>query len=83
MGHHFTQRQCIQALLKIGFTDVSTRRSKHLKYSPSGNSIINVGPNMRPFITIPKHDFYCQDAIVREIDRLCGEEMKQRFLDNL
>lgn len=83
MGYSFTQQECIRALLKIGFTDASKRRGKHYKYRPPSHCNKNFGENVRPFITIPKHQFYCQDAIVREIVRLCGEKMKQKFLENL
>jgi len=83
MGYNFSQQQCIKALLKIGFTDASKRRGKHHKYKPPEINRKNFAGKVRPFITVPKHDFYCQDAIVREIVKLCGEEMKQRFLENL
>jgi hypothetical protein len=83
MGYSFSQQQCIKALLKIGFTDASKRRAKHYKYKPPDNCGDKFEQNIRPFITVPKHDFYCQDAIVGEIVRLCGEKMKQKFLDNL
>lgn len=83
MGYNFTQKQCIRALLKIGFTDASKRRAKHFKYKPPENCINRYQIDIRPFITVPKHKFYCQDAIVSEIARLCGEEIKQKFLDNL
>jgi len=32
---------------------------------------------------VPRHDFYCQDAIVAEIEKLCGKEMADKFLANL
>lgn len=86
MSYSFTQKQCIRALIKIGFTDASKRRAKHFKYKPPlecDECIKKFQRNIRPFITVPKHDFYCQDEIVKEVDNLCGEEMKQRFLDNL
>jgi hypothetical protein len=83
MGYNFTQQQCIRALLKIGFTDASKRRAKHFKYKPPSSCTKNFDENVRPFITVPKHDFYCQDAIVREVATLCGEEMKQKFLESI
>ena len=83
MGYNFTQKQCIKSLLKIGFTDASKRRSKHYKYKLPKNCNINYKGNIKPFVTVPKHKFFCQNAIVDEINRLCGEGMKQRFLDNL
>jgi len=83
MGYDFTQKQCIKALLKIGFTDASKRRSKHFKYRPSEKYLNNFQRNTRPFITVPKHNFFCQEAIVNEIGKMCGEEIKQEFLKNL
>jgi len=83
MGYDFTQKQCVKALLKIGFTDASKRRGKHFKYRPSEKCINNYPGSVRPFITIPKHNFFCQDAIVKEIGKICGEAIKQEFLKNL
>jgi len=83
MGYDFTQRQCIKALLKIGFTDASKRRGKHLKFRPPEKCVNNYKENIKPFITVPKHKFFCQDAIVNEISKICGEETKQEFLKNL
>jgi len=83
MGYDFTQKECIRALLKVGFTDATKRGSKHYKYKPPEECDANCDGNIRPFITVPRHQFYCQDAIVREISKLCGEGIKQRFLDNL
>ena len=83
MGYDFTQKQCIRALLKIGFTDASKRRAKHYKYKPPEKYLQSFQGDIRPFITVPKHNFFCQDAIVGEIGKICGEEMKQGFLKNL
>lgn len=83
MGYSFSQKQCIKALLKIGFTDASKRRGKHFKFKPPDECLVGKNPNTRPFITVPKHVFYCQDAIVREVGNLCGEQKKQEFLNNL
>ncbi|PIR12934.1 hypothetical protein COV49_03775 [Candidatus Falkowbacteria bacterium CG11_big_fil_rev_8_21_14_0_20_39_10] len=83
MGYNFTQKQCIKALLKIGFTDASKRRGKHFKYKPPQKYFNNYNGNIKPFITVPKHKFFCQDAIVSEIGKLCGKEMEQKFLENL
>jgi len=83
MGYSFSQKQCIRALLAIGFIDASKRRAKHFKYKPPEKCLVNFTGNIKPFITVPKHKFFCQDAIVSEIQKLCGEEMKQNFLNNL
>jgi hypothetical protein len=82
MGYDFTQKQCIRALLRIGFTDASKRGGKHFKYRPP-EKFSNSEGNIRPFITVPKHNFFCQDAIVNEIGKICGEDMKQEFIKNL
>lgn len=83
MGYDFTQAQCIKALLKIGFTNASKRGGKHYKYKPPKECELNFVGNIRPFITVPKHKFYCQNEIVDEIRKLCGDELKQEFLNNL
>ena len=83
MGFSFSQKQCISALIAIGFTDASKRRGKHFKYKPPEGSLVNFAGDYKPFITVPKHKFFCQDAIVSEIKKICGEEMKQKFIDNL
>jgi len=83
MGYDFTQKQCIRSLLKIGFIDASKRRGKHFKFKPPEKYINSHETGIRPFITIPKHQFFCQDAIVNEIGKICGEEMKQSFLKSL
>lgn len=83
MGNDFTQKQCIKALLKIGFTDASKRKAKHYKYRPPEKYNINFEGKIKPFITVPKHKFFCQDAIVNEVYKLCGQEMKQKFLENI
>ena len=83
MGYDFTQKQCIRVLTLIGFTVASKRRAGHYKYRPPESCRANFTGNIKPFITVPKHQFFCQDAIVSEIKKLCGEEIKQKFLDNL
>ena len=86
MGYSFTQSQCIKALLAIGFIDASTRRCKHYKYRPPrecDECLKKFEGSIRPFIMVPKHQFYCQDEIVKEIKNICGEDFKQKFLDNL
>jgi hypothetical protein len=83
MGFDFTQKQCIRALLKIGFTDASKRRCKHFKYRPPEKFFKTYIGNIRPFIMVPKHKFFCQDAIVNEVGKICGEEMRLEFLKNL
>jgi predicted RNA binding protein YcfA (HicA-like mRNA interferase family) len=83
MGYDFSQKQCIRALLKIGFINASTRRGKHFKYQPPKEYLTSNYKDQRPFITVPKHKFYCQEAIVREITKLCGEDMKRKFIENL
>jgi len=82
MGYAFTRNECIKALLKIGFTDKTKRKAKHDKFKPPF-VLENIPKNIRPFIMVPRHDFYCQDAIVKEIEKLCGSEMVQKFLNNL
>jgi len=82
MGYTFTRQECIRALLRIGFIDKSKRKAKHDKYKPP-YVLETIPKNIKPFIMVPRHDFYCQDAIVAEIKKLCGQAMVDKFLDNL
>ena len=82
MGYSFTRKECIRALLIIGFINKSKRKAKHDKFKPPF-ILDNVLKNIRPFIMVPRHDFYCQDAIVGEIEKLCGKDMVEFFLNNL
>ncbi|PIT90273.1 MAG: hypothetical protein COU22_03115 [Candidatus Komeilibacteria bacterium CG10_big_fil_rev_8_21_14_0_10_41_13] len=82
MRYSFSRKQCIKSLKKIGFVKKTKRRGKHDKYEPPF-ILEGLSKNIRPFIMIPRHKFYCQDAIVSEIEKLCGEEMVKKFLNNI
>jgi len=82
MGYSFTRKECIKALIKIGFVKKTKRKAKHDKYKPPF-VLDSVSKNIRPFIMVPRHNFYCQDALVGEIEKLCGQEIVEKFLNNL
>lgn len=73
-GNTFNRRQCIRALLKLGFIFDTKRSGKHDKYiAPFANS----NP---PFIMIPRHkELHCQDAIIKELEKMGGMELVDRF----
>ncbi len=64
-------------------TNASKRRAKHFKYKPPERCNSKYEGDIKPFITVPKHKFFCQNAIVDEVKNLCGEEIKKEFLNNL
>ena len=74
----FTYRQCVRALLKIGFREASVRSGSHDKFrSPFEHS----NP---PFIMVPRHRvLHCQKAILKELKAMGGDDFLARFLDSL
>lgn len=75
---NFNRKQCLRALGKLGFTMSSKRSGKHDKmYS----NIPNSNP---PFIMIPRHNnLHCQEDIVKELLKMGGQEMVQKFKELL
>lgn len=76
--NNFNSRQCARALEKLGFILATKRNGKHDKYrAPQPNA----NP---PFIMIPRHkDIHCQDEIIKEIKKIGGEELVEKFRSNL
>ncbi|MCK5320143.1 hypothetical protein KAJ61_02010 [Candidatus Parcubacteria bacterium] len=74
--NNFNRRQCLRALKKIGFRKSVKRRGKHDKFMPPEN-IKNTNP---PFIMIPRHkNIYCQNEIVKEIEKMGGQRLVEKF----
>jgi hypothetical protein len=74
----FNYNQCARALLRLGFILSSKRHGNHDKFiSP----IKNTNP---PFITVPRHrQLHCQRAIIKELRKMGGEDMVNKFFKNL
>ncbi len=75
MGENtFNRRQCVRALNKLNFVLDNKRSGKHDKYKAP---FANANP---PFIMVPRHnDIHCQDDIVKELERMGGKELVEKF----
>ena len=78
--NNFNRRQCVRALEKIGFIDTSQRHGKHSKFTaPSQYQKDNF-----TFVMVPKHNkLRCQDEIIKELKRMGGDELVEKFRQNL
>mgnify|MGYP001610799050 CR=1 FL=1 len=75
MGENvFNRRQCIRALTKLGFLFDNKRSGKHDKYK---SPFSNINPS---FIMIPRHnELHCQDAIIKELEKMGGLPLVEKF----
>lgn len=74
---NFNRRQCIRALIKLGFTLSNKRFGIHDK-------LVAPFPANPPFIMIPRHkELHCQQAILKELRKMGGDELIKKFLENL
>lgn len=74
---NFNRKQCIRALLRLGFFIDNKRSGKHDKY----RAPMTCNP---PFIMIPRHnDLHCQNAIIAELEKMGGEKLVNDFRCNL
>lgn len=70
----FSRKMCVRALRCLGFVLDNKRSGKHDKYKAP---FLGVNP---PFIMLPRHNtLHCQDAIVRELEKMGGEELIKKF----
>lgn len=78
MGITFNRKQCVRSLCKIGFYRSGSRRGNHDKFiSPIENS----NP---PFIMVPRHNnIHCQNKILRQLKMMGGDELVDKFVENL
>lgn len=76
----FNRNQCIKALKKIGFQSKNNRRGNHDKFvCPLSNN-----PDQPSFIVVPRsRQIHCQFAILKELKNIGGDELVNKFLDNL
>jgi hypothetical protein len=75
--NNFNRRQCARALIKLGFKLSNNRRGNHDKYETSKN-FINHSAN--PFVMIPRHNnLHCQNAIIKELKIIGGDELVDKF----
>jgi len=80
--YNFNRRQCVRALWNIGFVLCNKRRrSGHDKFCSPEN--IKIEKGHRSFITVPRGELKCQNAIITELRKMGGDEMVKKFRDNL
>jgi len=79
--NNFSKKQCIKVLNKLGFTLITNCRGKHDKYIAPEN--IKSSNNI-PFIIIPRHnELHCQNAIIKELRAMGGDNLIKKFRDYL
>ena len=81
---NFNTRQCIAALLKLGFFLVTRRNGLHDKFSPPQEILKTLKAGQPSFIMVPRHkELHCQHKIVSELRALGGDTLIERFKDFL
>lgn len=74
---NFNRRQCVRALSRLGFRLADRRCGEHDKF-------IAPFPATPPFIMIPRHkELHCQQAILKELRKMGGEDLIRKFQENL
>lgn len=83
-GWNFNKNQCVRALLRIGFTLNNRRHGQHDKYDVPSAFRGQLPFNVPPFIMIPRHnELRLQNKIVKEIEKIGGQELVEKFKENL
>ena len=79
--NNFSRRQCVKALKKLGFQLADNRRGSHDKYQ-TPNNLIN--SSLYSFIMVPRHNnLRCQNAIIKELRAIGGDELIRQFREYL
>jgi hypothetical protein len=75
---NFNRRQCVHALLKLGFYLDNDRSGGHDKYAFPDK--LKIEKNQRPFVTVPRHnELKVQLSIVKQLKRIGGDELLNEF----
>ena len=78
--NNFNRKQCVKALQKLGFVLLKNRKGNHDKFIPPEN----LKPCNPPFIMIPRHkNLHCQNAIIKELQAMGGEDLVKNFRETL
>jgi predicted RNA binding protein YcfA (HicA-like mRNA interferase family) len=81
---NFNNKQCIRALLRIGFYLNNKRHGQHDKYFPPKAVADNIAVGRARFIMIPRHkDLHCQREILSELRMMGGDDLIDLFKKNL
>ena len=80
---NFNTKECIKALKKLGFVNRS-ERSKHFKFHPPAGIDKNIKPGKPRFIIVPRHkELRVQHLIIQELLAMGGDELMEKFFENL
>jgi predicted RNA binding protein YcfA (HicA-like mRNA interferase family) len=81
---NFNKRQCIRALVALGFYLDNKRRGQHDKFAvPVDLAAKIVWPNPK-CIMVPRHNtLHCQEAILQELRKMGGDDLVRRFIAEL
>jgi len=79
----FNRKQCIKALIKIGFQKKNNRHGNHDKFI-APQSCLNNSSDFPPFIVVPRSkQIHCQFAILQELKIMGGDDLVNDFLENI
>ena len=83
-GYNFSRKQCIRALIKLGFILKNKRSGKHDKYEPPFAILSKLGDGQPKFIMVPRHnELHCQNEIVAELRNMGREDLLKKFMSYL
>lgn len=77
---NFNRKQCVRALVRLGFIINNKRYGQHDKYDVPNSFRNKLPPNVPPFIMVPRHnELRIQKKIVKEIELIGGVELVEKF----
>ncbi len=81
---NFDRKQCIRALLRLGFVANNKRHGQHDKFDVPIDFRDKLSSGVPPFIMIPRHkELRLQNKIVKEIEIIGGVELVEKFRQSL
>jgi len=82
--YNFNKKQCIKALKALGFYQNTIRKGPHDKYLPPDNIKLDIKPGQPPFIMITRgNKFHIQNAVIKELKNMGGDQLVEKFLQYL
>ncbi|HBB38209.1 MAG: hypothetical protein UV82_C0002G0115 [Candidatus Magasanikbacteria bacterium GW2011_GWD2_43_18] len=80
----FNRKQCIRALLKLGFVKDNKRRGSHDKFKAPEHVLQQRQANQPPFIMVPRsRQLHCQLEILKELWAFGGDAFVEEFLGHI
>lgn len=81
---NFNRTQCIKSLRRLGFILCNKRHGVHDKYCPPPEIADQLTSSQPHFIMIPRHtSLHCQSQIMAELKAMGGEDLVQKFREEL